>query len=234
MPIDQDVLSRARKFNTAAVTTIFAEYYPMVHRIAHALAGRASVGREVERFVLKRAFRVISSWNDEGAPQRWFSHHAVLAARRVPRIDPTDPEDLLIDAQSNPPVAYVAFVRALRRLPIQQSEAFILSNAEGFKTREISVAMDCSNQAASTHLGAANASLRAIAGDEYDALVQALATRYRSLVPSEHLLLPNMRMLVARRIWPGRIWRAIRWLIALALLAGIAYGAWKLWPMIET
>ena len=71
MPIDEEVLSRARKFDTSAVTSIFAEYYPMVHRIAHALAGRASVGREVERFVLGRAFHVIPSWADEGAPQFW-------------------------------------------------------------------------------------------------------------------------------------------------------------------
>ena len=57
MPIDEEVIDRARKFDVAAVTTIFAEYYPMVHRIAHALAGRPSVAREVERFVLKRRKR---------------------------------------------------------------------------------------------------------------------------------------------------------------------------------
>src|SRR6476620_8684293 len=100
MPIDDEIIAKARKFDVAAVTTIFDEYYPMVHRIAHGLSGRASVGREIERFVLRRAFRVIPNWADEGAPQRWFSHHAVLASRRVPRGDPNDPADLLLATES--------------------------------------------------------------------------------------------------------------------------------------
>ena len=131
MPIDQEVISRARKLDVSAVTAIFAEYYPMVHRIAHGLAGSASVGREVERFVLRRAFKVLPGWADEGALKRWFSHHAVLASRRSPRGDPNNPDDLLIDAQEQPELAYVAFIRALRSLPVQQREAFILSFGPG-------------------------------------------------------------------------------------------------------
>src|SRR5436305_15097518 len=97
MPIDDEIIARARRFDVSAVTTIFAEYYSMVHRIAHGLSGRKSVGREIERFVLGRAFKVIPNWADEGAPKRWFSHHAVLASRRVRRGDPNDPSDLLLE-----------------------------------------------------------------------------------------------------------------------------------------
>src|SRR5881392_2561862 len=119
MPIDEEVIARARKYDVSAVTAIFAEYYPMVHRMAHGLAGRASVGREFERFVLRRAFKVLASWVDEGAPRRWFSHHAVLASRRTARPDPNNPDDLLFAAEHQPELAYVAFVRSLRSLPIQ-------------------------------------------------------------------------------------------------------------------
>jgi DNA-directed RNA polymerase specialized sigma24 family protein len=233
MPIDDEVIARARKFDVAAVTAIFAEYYPMVHRISHGLAGRASVGREVERFVLRRAFNVLPTWVDEGAPQRWFSHHAVLASRRTPRGDPNNPDDLLLAAEPAPQLQFVAFIRALRSLPVQQREAFILSFGEKFKNRDIAIAMDCSNQAAATHLTAATSSLGAIAGEKFDEFTQALAKNYQSLEPSEHLLLPSMRSFVARRIWPRRILRAILWTLLLAILAVIAFGVWKLWPMIE-
>jgi len=233
MPIDDDIIARARKFDVAAVTAIFTEYYSLVHRIAHGLSGRERVGREIERFVLGRAFRVIPNWADEGAPRRWFTHHAVLASRRVPRAEPNDPGDLLLEGEATSDLSYTAFVRALRSLPIQQREAFLLTYGEDFKNRDLAIAMDCSNRAAATHLSAATASLRAIAADQFDALTKRLAERYRALVPSEHLLLPSMRLFVARRIWPRRILRAIQWLILIIVLAGVAYGAYKLYPMLE-
>src|SRR3954468_16542633 len=96
MPIDEDVVARARRFDRAAVETILTELFPAVHRIAYALTGRPDAGSAVERFVLKRSMRVLEAWKDADAPERWFYHHTVLATRRA-RHAPADlNQDLLL------------------------------------------------------------------------------------------------------------------------------------------
>src|SRR3954469_16248196 len=103
MPIDEDVVARARRFDRAAVETILTELFPAVHRMAYALTGRADAGSVVERFVLKRSMRVLEAWKDQDAPERWFYHHTVLATRRA-RHAPVDvKDDLLVVAASDLP-----------------------------------------------------------------------------------------------------------------------------------
>src|SRR5512132_3156597 len=107
MEIDADLVDRVRRHDRAAVESVFTELFPAVHRMAYALTGRADAGSAVERFVLKRAMRV-------------------LATRRA-RFKPRElKEDVLLSA-TPPDPAFAAFVRAIRSLPMQPREAFLLA-----------------------------------------------------------------------------------------------------------
>src|SRR5262245_5869299 len=120
MEIDHETLSRARRFDRAAVETIFTANYPAVCRIAMGLSGRADVGAGVARFVVKQALRTLPAWKDEDSPQRWFLHHTILTVRRAAKHQPDQTNDTLIDNPRGTPPEYIAFVRALRKLPFQQ------------------------------------------------------------------------------------------------------------------
>ena len=63
----------------AAVVELLRMFYPSVHRVAHGLCGRSEAAREVVAFVMSRSLRVLPTWGQEGAPERWFHHHTVLA-----------------------------------------------------------------------------------------------------------------------------------------------------------
>src|SRR5581483_10284 len=169
MPVDEALLSRARKYDRAAVAAVFAEQYPSVYRIALGLSGRRDVGMGVVRWVTKQALRALPGWKDEDAPQRWFLHHTILTTRRASKHQPDKSNDTLIDDPRAAAPEYVAFIRALRSLPFQQREAFILHHGERLNERWSAVTMDCSVIAAANHLKAADSALRALAGDRFDA-----------------------------------------------------------------
>ena len=233
MPIDQQTLARARRFDRAAVESIFAENYPAVCRIALGLAGRADVGAGVARFVVKQALHALPYWKDEDAPQRWFIHHTILTVRRAAKHQPDKTNDTLIENPRSTPAEYVAFIRALRTLPFQQREAFILHHGERLNERWSAVSMDCSVIAASNHLNAATATLMPIAGTNFGAFVDAIARVYRNLAPSEELMVPKLRRTIAQHVWPRRIARALAWTLVLAFLLAIGYAAFVIWPKLE-
>src|SRR4051812_35090482 len=159
MPVDDELLDRARRFDRAAIEAIFAENYPAVSRIAMGLSGRTDVGMGVTRFVIKRALHALPSWKDEDAPQRWFLHHTIITTRRAAKHQPDKTNDTLIADPRAAAPEYVAFIRALRSLPFQQREAFLLHHGERLNERWSAVTMDCSVIAASNHLNAATATL---------------------------------------------------------------------------
>jgi DNA-directed RNA polymerase specialized sigma24 family protein len=233
MPTDEDLLHRARRFDRPAVESIFAENYPAVCRIAMGLSGRADVGMGVTRFVVKQALHVLPAWKDPDAPQRWFLHHTILTVRRAAKHQPDKTNDTFIDDPRAAPAEYVAFIRALRLLPMQQREAFILHHAERLNERWSAVAMDCSVIAASNHLKAANEALRSIAAGGFDKFAGEISRVYRKLTPPQEMMLPKLRRTIARHIWPRRIARAFGWLILLSFIGGVIYAAWKIWPMLE-
>ena len=88
---------------------------------------------------------------------------------------------------------------------MQQREAFILHYGERQNSRYLAVAMDCSTEAAANHLKAATDSLRAIAGPEFGPFTAQLAHCYTRLTPSEQLVLPSIKSVVRRYVWPRRI-----------------------------
>jgi DNA-directed RNA polymerase specialized sigma24 family protein len=231
--VDEDLLNRARRYDRAAIATIFAENYPAVCRIAMGLTGRADVGMGVARFVIKQALRTLPNWKDEDAPQRWFLHHTILTTRRASKHQPTKTNDTLIADPKTSPPEYVAFIRAIRSLPIQQREAFLLHHGEQLNERWSAVAMDCSVIAETNHLNAANSTLRPIGGASFDAFVAEITGLYRRLAPDERLMIPKLRGAIARYVWPRRIARLLGWLVLLGFIGAVAYGAWKMWPRLE-
>lgn len=233
MSITLEELRRAQKLNAPAVARVVADVYPAVHRMAHGLAGRTDAARAILRFVVRRGLRALPTWRDEGAPQRWFMHHTILAARRACRKKPAPMEDLLVRESSSAHAGYVAFVRALRALAVQQREAILLHHAEHLPLRQVSIAMDCSTEAAGAHLSAGVSALRHTAGEDFDRFITQLASTYATFTPRGDLVLPSIRKRVSRFVWPRKIWRILRPLLTIALLAAIGWAAWKIYHLID-
>ena len=225
MEISANVFERAKKLKRPALEELFAQVYPAVVRIARGLTGREDVAEGVVRFMMVRAVGMVPRWRDEQTAERWFLHHTVLTARRaVTHHGPDAKSDLLArDGDAR----YVAFVRAVRQLPIQQREALILSAGEHFNERFLGVAMDCSTDAAQAHLDAARAAARAVVGDQLDPLLATLATAYGRLGPADDQLRPAVQRWVGKALRPHRRRRLVKLLVLLTVLAGAAYLAWK-------
>jgi DNA-directed RNA polymerase specialized sigma24 family protein len=230
MPIPLEVLNQARKFQREALLQVLSACYPAVYRMAHGLSGREDVARNVIRFVMTRGVRQAPNWKNEGDPERWFDHHTVLMWRRAAHFEPDPHHDALAQPSGGGPesasAGYMAFVRALRHLPPQQREAFILHVGEGYDDRRLGIAMDCSRDAAGNHRAAARRALMAVSGEQFDAYVDTMRRAYVALVPRQDLVLPVLRKYLSRHLWPRRIRRALKFLIGLAVLAGLAYAIW--------
>lgn len=226
MAVSEELLRRAQKDDRAAMEALLTDVYPSVYRIAHALTGRPDAGRYVVHGVLRRSLRVMPEWRVGVIPENWYYHHTVLSARDFAARPPEPHADLLVAGAPAPDPGYVAFVRALRHLPVQQTESFVLFHGEKLNDRLLGVAMDCSVRAAATHLDAATQALAAVAGDKIDDYTKRLSAAYRAATPPPDTIDPVARHYVRSALWPKRVRRVIRWLVLLALLAA-AYFAWR-------
>ncbi len=144
MAIDEQMVSRARRMKRAAVRDLLEQLYPPTHRLAMALAGREDVARGIVSFVMKKAVRQVRRFRDADSARRWFHHYTVLISRRAAAHRPSSDEECFIRRCEDRSPAYVAFIHAMRSLPIQQREAFILHYCEGLDERAMAIAMDCS------------------------------------------------------------------------------------------
>ena len=248
MAIGDDVLRRAKDYDRQALEELLSDVYPAVYRMAHALTGRPGAGRQVTHEVMRRSLRVLPKWRTGVVPENWFYHHTLLSAREFAARPPDPRQDLLVTAARPPagasapvstaageiPMAevspddasYVAFVRALRNLPVQQAEAFILHHGERLNERLLGVAMDCSVAAASTHLDAAKESLNAVTAYRTDVFAQTMRRAYQALTPPPATIAPATRKLVSRGLRPRLVRRIFRFVLLVALLAGLIY-AWR-------
>ena len=224
MTVDEQILARARKQDRRAVEQVLAESYPRIFRLACALTGDAKIAGRVVRAVLRRACRVIPGWRKGITPENWFFHHTLLTAREASPANPS--HDALVDGAGASDPEYVAFVRALRSLPRQQMEAFLIHEGERFNERLLGVAMDCSTSAAATHLNAATAALQSLAPMHFQRLVAELRQAYSALTPPAAKITAMVRQEVGRAVWARRVRRLIRRVILLALLAGAALAVW--------
>src|SRR3954451_15775723 len=230
MPADADVLRRARKGNLRAAIDVLSNCYPQVYRMAYALSGRDDVGRGVVRFIMRRGLRLLPTWNDDGDPDRWCQHHTVLTTRRAAKHEPDVAHDTLVRGAQTDNAYYAAFIRAIRALPTQQREAFILHHGEQFDVRALGIAMDCSQEAANQHLKEATRALSTLGGDYFATFTAQLAHTYKALTPSEELVLTNVSWDAKKYLWPRRIVRWIKLLIMAALITLVVLFIWKIYP----
>jgi DNA-directed RNA polymerase specialized sigma24 family protein len=210
------------------IEALFASCYTAIWRMALALSGRERIAQRVVRLTLDRGLRQLRTWTDITQAEAWFYHHTLLATRQLAPRPPSIEDDLLLARDGERAPEYAAFVRAIRALPIQQAEAFLLHYGQNLNTRYLGIAMDCSTAAAANHLNAARAALRALSDESFEARVARLRAVVQSLGPDEELALPRVRSHLRRFLWPRRIARVIGWLIGLAILAGIGALAWWL------
>lgn len=183
-------------------------------RTIAAVSGSTAAADRIVRWLLVHAPHA-----DSAAVERWFRHHAVLRRRELKRPTRNDP-DVLEPAGAS--VALRAFVAAIRNLPEQQREAWLLRVCAKLDPRETGKAMDCSQTAALTHFDAALAVLKPMAGDNYDAFCNGVRTRFESLRPDS---LEIDRALAARstRRWIRITIRALLTAGLIVVLGGLVW-----------
>ena len=226
MPLDEDLFERAAKAQPAAVEAVLSAMYPAVHRIAHSLAGRPDLAVNIVRRVMIQAIDQLPRLRNADAAEHWFYHFTVLASRQA-AIQAVPPEKDVLLKEPTPNPAYTALVRALRKLPMQQREAFILHYAERLNTRFLAVSMDCSTKAAEQHLQSAKQAITPLAAENFDTFINDLAHVHTSLTPPENELRPSVHAIVTRSLWPKRIKRILKVLLLLILAAVGAYLVWR-------
>jgi DNA-directed RNA polymerase specialized sigma24 family protein len=231
MPISDDIMKRARRSDRRAIEAILADSYPAMHRMAYALTGDPKLAQRVVRLVLRRAVRLMPRWRKGITPENWFYHQMLLSAREASsKVSPD--RDVLITAGPTGQPAYVAFICALRGLPQQQMEAFVLNHGEQLNPRLLGVAMDCSTIAASTHLAAGMQALQGIAIDSFPALVSTFERAYHTLTPPQTIVRSATTQQTGSVIWQIRLRRLIRRMVWLVVLASIGYAVWRWHPIL--
>ena len=225
--VSDELIARARRLERQALESILTHCYPPVHRMAHGLAGSTVGGQKITRLVLRQGLRVMPTWRAGTIAENWFYHHTLLAARELAPVAPPPDRDLLLISGPAQDPGYAAFVRALRSLPRQQMEAFVLNQGEKLNARLLGVAMDSSTQAAATHLSAAAETLRGLAGNEFENLSTALSRAYAALSPPETLVRGIAHRQASQALWAKRLRRLIRRILLLIVLGAIAWAAWR-------
>ena len=144
----EEILPRARKLQRPAVELLLRAHYRRVYRIACALCGDDDAGKSIVKTVMNQSLRALPHWRGEAQATNWFLHHTILRTREFVPWPNQAGSDPLLRRLIHPSPQYVAFLRAVRNLPPQQREAFLLFRGEKLDTRQVAVAMDCSTTAA--------------------------------------------------------------------------------------
>ncbi|HEX2973151.1 MAG TPA: sigma factor-like helix-turn-helix DNA-binding protein, partial [Tepidisphaeraceae bacterium] len=176
--VDDDIFVQAQRQDRQALEQLLESTYGPLQRMAYGLSGREDVGRGIVRFMMKQGLARLPQWRDAEMARRWFYHHTILTVRRAAMHQPTPKQEVLLRGQQ--PAAYQAFIRAMRALPQQQREAFLLTHGEKLDSRQVAIAMDCSTHAVELHLQAAQDALTPLAGDSFPALVNQMTQAYQA------------------------------------------------------
>ena len=226
MGVSDEVIAQARKLNRSASEAVLTDSYAPVWRLTHAMIGKPQPARKVVEQVFRKSLRVMPTWRPGISPSNWFYHHALLSSRLATEPPPAVKEDLLVISAGNKTPEYLAFIGAVRKLPIQQREAFLLHHGEKLNERQLGVAMDSSTTAAANHLRAATETLNTVTSGKAAELAAVLSAAYAKLEPTEKTVVPAVRHEVNRAIWRRRIRRFVRRIFILGLLGGLGYYAW--------
>jgi DNA-directed RNA polymerase specialized sigma24 family protein len=234
MALSPELIERASALRSDAVAELFSHEFVRVYRIAYGLAGRADLGKRIARFVFSRAVRVLPSWDPHSEPEHWFRRYTVITARQVMSRESVEARrDLLVSNDPQPDAEYVAFVAALRGLPRQQQEAFLLQYGVRFNLRDAARAMECSTEAAANHLAGAVEGMKLVAAEGFERLSARVGAAYARLTPGEELVIPNVAGMVRRYVWPRRVWRILVRVLTLVVLVAMIWGAWKLYQVVR-
>jgi DNA-directed RNA polymerase specialized sigma24 family protein len=226
MPIElsEELVDNAREGRAEALSDVIIACYPPLVRISMTLAGDAKRGLDLVQGLVRGSLVASENWNEPTAPWRWFLHHAILNLRRLP---PSPGPDPLVQYSADKEVPFVAFVSALRKLPPQQQEAFILRQGEKMSERELAVAMDCSVTAAVNHLLAAQDALELVAAEGIDQRMAEFRTAYDNLSPDpaavKQYVMSRVQSRTAKKRTKG-LFKVIVWVIVLAV---VGYGLYR-------
>jgi DNA-directed RNA polymerase specialized sigma24 family protein len=205
-------------------------FHPQVYRIAAALCATRSGAENVVEKVLLRSGLHSTRWSDDNDAQRWLVHYTVLISREYSAASLD--QDILLNSATSP--ACAAVIAALRQLPRQQCEAYLLYYGEKFELRQLATAMDCSSAAAANHLSTAASTLNLLTANLLDEFNQALPLLMQMLVPPCEILELEIRQLLGRR----RKWARVCWLLKLlALLLLVSFllvAALTGWRMVRS
>jgi DNA-directed RNA polymerase specialized sigma24 family protein len=233
MPLTPELLKRAKSGKRQALEAVIAEYYPLVQRMAYALSGREEAGRKIVRQIVRHSVTAARKWEHTGDPLRWFMHHTVLASRQK-AIDEVDlAADPLIRGVETSSAYYPAFVRAVRALPMQQREAYLLHHGERLDVRGLAIAMDCSRDAADNHLREATRALTAYGGNFFATFTAHLTQTYDRLSPDEEMVLPSVKSTMRRRVSVRGVVKFTVTTIKLLVIAGVIFVTWKIVPLLK-
>ncbi len=229
---DEDIAA-ARNGNTGAIERVYAQALEPCCRIATSIAGRHDVARSVLKTLVRRSTGQLEKWDYADEASAWFMHHTVILLREYRKPISPDHDPLLHEIGGPDVVQYRAMINAIRALPEQQQEAFILHHAQRWNTRLCAVAMDCSNTAVEAHLSEANRQIQPLLGINFAALIGFLQQVHRS-VPLE---LPAAPKTIATKIKARRGLQFLTyiagWLLILAIIVAIVAAAVLIGPRIE-
>lgn len=213
-------MKSAKKLDLQA---ILERAYPRVYRVALALCQNRDVGLAVVTRVLGQSGVVVDRWETDEEADRWFLRFTVLCSRGQPdgRIDA-----LFLSAQEE---MWKAIILAIRHLPMQQREAYLLCHGEGLDLRQLATAMDCSSSAAAKHLSAAEGALKPIAGDRLEGFALGLPALMAGLVPAPQVLEVEVSRVLRKR--RRRIWIR-RWVLFSMKVGMVIAAMWIVWRFV--
>lgn len=191
-------------------------------RIALALCATRDDAENVVENVLTRSGPLSAKWETDGEAVRWFVHYTVLRTRECPPAETK--KDSLWNAANTAESA--AVIAALRQLPMQQREAFLLRHGEKLELRQLATAMDCSSAAAANHLAMATATLNKLTSNGLDDFTDELPGLMQKLVPPDEELEIQIQHMLARQkkwIWTRRILRAVGWMLLAVIIVCLAW-----------
>lgn len=226
--ITDDDIAAACDGNTGAIERVYAQALEPCARVATSVSGRPDVAHNVLRELVRRSTKQFEKWSYADEASRWFMHHTIILLREHRK--PLTPRDdmLLKDIGGPDVVQYVAMVNAIRKLPDQQQEAFLLTHAQRWNTRLCAIAMDCSNTAVESHLVEANRQIQPLLGEHASALLGFLNKVHLS-IPIEY---PSAPKIIAARIKARRGARAVRTLVGWGLVALIVAAIVWVWLVV--
>lgn len=212
-------------------TALLRHHYPRAYRTALALTGDTAVARAAAGRVLRSAVRVARNWRTADDADRWFGRYTVLATREVAALnDRTAARDPLLVGTDDP--GYAAFVAAVRKLPPQQREAFLLHHGQALTLQRLATAMDCSSAAASNHLVAATDALRPLSAGRLGEFADAVASRIARLVPPAAELAVEVDREMGRHRRRRIVRATVRWAIFVIVATALGWLGWRGWQMV--